>query len=485
MLQRKKKLQHLLDSGVDPFADSYPKLHNISSIIKEFGYLSVGEEADREFSVAGRLMSLRRHGKASFSDLQDGSGRIQIYATQDSLGEEDYERFLHLDIGDWIGLRGKPFKTKRGELTLKIIDFELLTKSLRPLPEKWHGLKDVELRYRQRYVDLIVNENIREVFLIRSEVIERIRKFLNAKGYLEVETPMLQSIAGGAAAKPFITHHNALDLDLYLRIAPELYLKRLLVGGFEKVYEINRNFRNEGISVQHNPEFTMLELYEAFADFNTMLSLCEELVSNLISVVSPSLKINYQGEELDFKRPWAKFKMIDALKAIGDVDLDLDSGIDAMRKRMDELELPYEKEWGKGKLLGELFEKTVEGKIVQPTFITRYPTEISPLARASRDDPRVTDRFELLICGREIANAFSELTNPVEQRARLEEQLKRHLVDDEVAQRLDRDFIRALEYGMPPAGGMGIGIDRLVMILTDSASIRDVILFPQLKPEPE
>lgn len=483
MLQRQAKLQHLVDSGQEPFTAGFKPDTDAASVLERYAGITSDEEPGEELALAGRLMSMRGHGKAAFADLADGSGRIQLYATLDSLGEEAYQRFGSLDIGDIVGVRGTAFRTRRGELSLRVKEARLLTKSTRSLPEKWHGLKDVETRYRQRYADLIMNEDVRDTFLQRSRIVDGVRRFLNERGFLEVETPMLHPLVGGASARPFITDHHALDMRLYLRIAPELYLKRLLVGGFPRVYEINRNFRNEGISIQHNPEFTMLEIYEAYGDCQSMLELCRDIVCSLVRPLAEDMRLPYGGETLDFTPPWQRLTMAEAVREIAGLDLTLDSPVEALREKLDELSVPHEAEWGAGKLLTELFEATVERQLIQPTFITDYPTEVSPLARARADEPRLTERFELFIAGREIANAFSELTDPREQRARFQEQLERKLTEQGSEARMDEDFIRALEYGMPPAGGMGIGIDRLVMLLTDSPSIRDVILFPQLKPE--
>lgn len=480
--ERSKKLQGLISSGINPFAYKFDVKNSISELIDKFSNLETGQSSGEKVSIAGRLMALRRHGKASFGDLQDTTGRIQLFLSQDGLGEEKYDLFLSFDIGDFVGIDGEVFKTKRGELSVKINGFTILTKSLHPLPEKWHGLKDIEARYRQRYVDLIMNPDVKKVFEIRSKAIKAIRKFLDDKGFFEVDTPVLQHLPGGATARPFITFHNALDTDLYLRIAPELYLKRLLVGGYEKVYELGRNFRNEGLSVKHNPEFTMLEVYQAYADYTDMMALTEELVRYIVKEATGSLKVKFGDLEIDFGADYPKMTMLAAVKKYTGKDLNFDLKIDDFRKSAKELGVEIEKHFGKGKILSEIFEKKVEDKITQPTFITDFPKEISPLARESRDGKEVTERFELIMAAREIANAFTELTDPAEQRKRFEEQIKCEK-EEEISKTIDEDFLTALEYGMPPAGGLGVGVDRLIMLITDSASIRDVLLFPHLRPK--
>jgi lysyl-tRNA synthetase class 2 len=428
-------------------------------------------------------MALRSFGKATFFHIQDVSGRIQIYAQRDDLGVEAYGIFKKFEMGDIVGVHGTLFRTKTGELTVKAAGVRLVTKSMRPLPEKFHGLKDVELRYRQRYVDLMVNERSREIFRKRTAIIQFIRNFLNERGFLEVETPMMQPIPGGAAAKPFITHHNALDMDLYLRIAPELYLKRLLVGGFERVYEINRNFRNEGIDTKHNPEFTMIEFYWAYATYEDLMDLTEELFSSLAQAVTGSTTVTYQGHDIDLAHGWQRLSFHESLERIGGVAPEI--FLDAQRCREFVLRLgeTVGKEEKLGKLQAKIFDNLVEPKLIQPHFIYGYPTDISPLSRKNDANPDITDRFELFICGQEMANAFSELNDPVDQRERFEEQVRERAQGDDEAHVMDEDYIRALEYGMPPAAGQGIGIDRLVMLLTDSPSIREVILFPLLRPE--
>ena len=440
-------------------------------------------EANRiEATIAGRIIAMRSFGKAGFSHIQDGSGKMQIYFQKNTLGDERYTLFKKLDIGDFIGVKGHLFRTKTGELTLDVTGFTLLSKSLRPLPEKWHGLTDVELRYRQRYVDLIVNPEVKKVFILRTKIIQAIRNFLNERGYLEVETPMMQTIPGGANARPFETHHNALDMDLFLRIAPELYLKRLLVGGFEKVYEINRNFRNEGISTRHNPEFTMLEFYTAYADYWVLLEMTELMISTVTQEVLGTTNVEFEGQTINLSPPWKRLTYLDSLREAGiaeDVLTNADKAFEAAKKLGADVKVGEPL----GKLLNGIFEALVEPKLVQPTFITDYPTDISPLSKKRDDNPAFVERFELFVMGREIANAFSELNDPIDQKERFLKQVSEREAGDEEAQHMDEDFIRALEYGMPPAAGEGIGIDRLVMLLTGSSSIRDVILFPQMKKE--
>ncbi|HVP88923.1 MAG TPA: lysine--tRNA ligase [Casimicrobiaceae bacterium] len=442
------------------------------------------EAAHAIVTVAGRVMLKRVMGKASFATLQDMSGRIQLYVTRDALGEEVYEAFKHWDLGDIVGARGALFKTRTGELSVRVAELRLLAKAVRPLPEKFHGLTDQEQKYRQRYVDLIVSPESRRVFMMRSQIVQAMREFFVARGYLEVETPMMQPIPGGATARPFITHHNALDTDLYLRIAPELYLKRLVVGGFEKVFEINRNFRNEGISTKHNPEFTMLEFYEAYRDYRYLMDLTEELMREVARRVCGTTTIEYQEQKIDLSGPFDRLTMADAItKYNPQHSLAELSRPDYLRKALAALQVEVLPTDGLGVLQLKLFESTTEDKLTQPTFIVAHPTDVSPLARANDTNPAVTDRFELLITGREFANGFSELNDPEDQAARFMAQARAKDAGDAEAMHYDADYIRALEYGMPPAAGEGIGIDRVVMLLTNSPSIRDVILFPQLKAE--
>jgi lysyl-tRNA synthetase, class II len=440
-------------------------------------------EVEREFTVAGRIMTQRSFGKVTFLHIQDSGGRIQVFVQRDDLGADAYQIFKKFDVGDIVGIRGGLFRTKTGELTIKAAEVRLLTKSMRPLPEKYHGLKDVETRYRQRYVDLIVNTRAREIFLKRTMIVREMRAFLDRLGFVEVETPMMQSIPGGATARPFETHHNALDIKLYMRIAPELYLKRLLVGGFERVYEINRNFRNEGISTQHNPEFTMLEFYWAYATYRELMDLTEAMFSHIATKVNGSPKVEYQGQIVDLTPPWTRMTFHESLERIGGIspeDYRNPARAKALIERMGENSKPGEK---LGKIQAKLFDLVVEPKLIQPHFISHYPTDISPLSRRNEKDPELTDRFELFISGREMANAFSELNDPQDQRSRFEEQVREKEAGDDEAHFMDEDYLRALEYGMPPAAGEGVGIDRLAMLLTDSPSIREVILFPLLKPE--
>lgn len=476
LLVRRKKLDELREKGIDPFGGKFERTHKAQDIIDGFEELN-----NSEVTIAGRIMAKRNMGKATFAHIQDISGKIQVYVRVNEVGEDTYEVFTHFDIGDIIGVTGKVFKTQKGEISVWASQITLLSKSLKPLPEKWHGLKDVELRYRQRYVDLIVNPEVKDVFITRSKIIRAIRKHLDGLGFLEVETPMMHPIPGGASARPFITHHNTLDMDLYLRIAPELYLKRLLVGGLEQVYEINRNFRNEGISTKHNPEFTMLELYQAYADFNDMMKLTEELISSAAMEVLGTTKIEYEGMAIDLTPPWTRIPMLDAIKQYTGVDFASIDSDSAAREAAKGLGLSIENEASRGNIINEVFEEFVEPKLIQPTFVTDYPIEISPLAKRKSNNPDYTDRFELFIYAREIANAFSELNDPIDQEQRFRKQVEQRAAGDDEAHHMDEDYINALEYGMPPAGGLGIGIDRVVMLLTNSSSIRDVLLFPQMK----
>ncbi len=483
MLRRREKLKLWRSRGIEPYALEWPRSHNNADLHSRYRDLAAGEESGDRVSVAGRLMALRRHGGASFADLQDATGKIQLHLSVDRLGREDYDRFLDLDAGDWVGAAGEVFRSRRGELTVRVDEYGLLSKSLRPLPEKWHGLRDPETRYRQRYVDLIVNPEVRERMLLRSRTVRALRGFLDSHGFLEVETPMLHPIPGGAAARPFITHHNALDMDLYLRIAPELYLKRCLVGGLEKVYELNRNFRNEGISYKHNPEFTMLEFYWAFVDYLRLMDFLEEMLAEVALEVCGGTALTYQGRPLDLAPPWRRVSMLEEVSRAAGKRVELDADPEELRRLAEAHNIPLEPSWGAGRIITELFEKLVEGELWEPTIVMDYPLEVSPLARRHRNDPRLTERFELIVAGRELANAFSELIDPLDQRARFEEQAERLAGGDPEAHRVDHDYLRALEYGMPPAGGLGLGVDRLVMLFADAHSIRDVILFPHLRPE--
>ena len=478
--QRHEKLNALIEQGKDPFkVTEYRRTNYTTDILEKFE-----EYEGKTVKIAGRMMSRRGQGKVTFADIRDLHGKLQGFFRFDDLGEEKYTVLKnYVDVGDILGVEGYVFRTKMGEISIHVTDFTVLSKALRPLPDKWHGLKDVEIRYRQRYVDLITSEEVRSHFVTRSKVVQSIREFLNGREFLEVETPMMQPIAGGAAARPFITHHNALDMELYLRIAPELYLKRLIVGGMEKVYEINRSFRNEGIDTRHNPEFTMLEVYEAYANYEDMMRLSEDIFSAALMATHGTLQINYQGIDLDFTAPWKRISMTDALYEFGKVDTDKLSDLESAKELCKSLNVHVPDKTTLSTLINNLFEEFVEPNIVQPTFITDHPTAISPLAKRHSDNPDITERFEIFVAGRELGNAFSELNDPIDQKNRFEEQVKAKAAGDDEAHEMDNDYIRALEYGMPPTGGLGIGIDRLIMLLIDAASIRDVILFPQMKKE--
>ena len=480
MEQRREKLRALEEQQLNPFHyTEYRRTNFTAEIIADF------EAFDgKTVKIAGRLMTRRGQGKVTFADIRDLSGKIQAFFRFDDLGEERYQRLKqYVDVGDILGIEGYVFKTRMGEISIHVADFHILSKALRPLPDKWHGLKDVEIRYRQRYVDLIVNPEVREIFVTRSKAVKAMRRLLDDKGFLEVETPMMQQIPGGAAARPFTTHHNALNMDLFLRIAPELYLKRLIVGGMERVYEINRNFRNEGIDTRHNPEFTMLEVYEAYANYEDMMRLSEALFAAAAQETLGTLQITYQGHELDLTPPWKRISMFDALQEFGNVDTSKLMDFESAKTLCLEMGIHVDARATLSTLVNNLFEEFVEPNIVQPTFITDHPTIISPLAKRRRDNPEIAERFEIFIAGRELGNAFSELNDPIDQRGRFEQQVREKAAGDDEAHPMDEDYLRALEYGMPPTGGLGIGIDRLVMLLTDAASIRDVILFPQLKAE--
>ncbi len=476
---RHEKLSDLRRENIDPYGGRFERTHLSSQIIADFLALE-----GQDVRLAGRILAKRGHGKATFCDLQDRAGSIQVYVRLNDVGADQYEIFKKIDIGDIIGVEGTVFKTRMGEVTIQVHKFTLLSKSLRPLPEKWHGLKDVELRYRQRYLDLIVNPEIRDVFVARSRIVAAIRRFLDDRDFLEVETPMMQPLAGGATARPFKTYHNALGIPLFLRIAPELYLKRLLVGGLEQVYEINRNFRNEGISTRHNPEFTMLEIYQAYADYEVMMDLTEELITHVVDKVFGTFELPFGEQIINWSRPWARHSMLDAVRQYTGIDFtplsDEEAAAEARSFGWEPEARPL---WGEA--LNFVFEEVVEPKLVQPTFIYDYPVDISPLAKRKSDDPRLTYRFELFAATRELANAFSELNDPIDQKERFLAQLAKRDQGDDEAHVYDEDYITALEHGMPPAGGLGIGIDRLVMLLTNSQSIRDVILFPLLKPRDE
>jgi len=483
--QRLKKAEELRLSGIDPYPSFNRISHKIIEILELFGSLEepkVG--ADQSvIRTAGRLMTLRDFGKSLFFHIQDGTGRLQGYIKKDLVGADQFTLSKKIDLGDFLGLEGTLFKTKTGELTLLIQHFHLLAKSLRPLPEKFHGLTDVEQRYRQRYLDLLVNSKVRDIFQIRSRMISMIRNFMIERGFWEVETPMMQPIPGGATAKPFETFHNALGLPLFLRIAPELYLKRLVIGGMDKVFEINRNFRNEGISIQHNPEFTMIEFYQAYATYEDLIQLTEELFSHLAVKLKGGLTWSYHGETVDLTPPWRRLPFMQSLVEVGEIDPSILDDPQRAVNLARSLGADLRSTDGLGKALTKIFEQLVEPKLRQPTFVTGYPLEVSPLAKRNKENPELTDRFELFICGREIANGFNELNDPLDQKERFMHQMKAKEAGDEEAQDIDWDYILALEYGLPPTAGEGIGIDRLVMLFTDALSIREVILFPLLKPE--
>ncbi|OGC07999.1 lysine--tRNA ligase [candidate division WOR-1 bacterium RIFOXYD2_FULL_36_8] len=478
---RREKLEDFKKAGVNPYPYKYERTITAIEILQKFEGIKEHEESPEIVFICGRVMAKRGHGKASFGHIQDETGRIQIYAKQDIIGEASYELYRKVDMGDFIGVKGHIFRTKTGELTVRVEEWVMLSKNLHPLPEKWHGLQDKELRYRQRYVDLMVNHEVKDIFVKRSKIISGIRKFLEEKGFMEVETPILHVLQGGAAARPFKTHHEALDMPLFLRIAPELYLKRLLVGGFEKVFEVGRSFRNEGISFKHNPEYTMLEAYQAYADYNDVMSLAESMISKVIEETVGTLEIEFKGERLDFKPPFKRIPLLEALKHYGHIDIDGKSE-DEIKNIGKEKGIEGALEIGVGKVINELYDKFVEPNLRQPTFIIDYPIETSPLAKKKRDNPRLVERFELIVAGMEIANAFSELNDPIDQRERFQKQADLKAAGDLEAESMDEDFLQALEYGMPPAGGLGVGIDRLVMLATNSPSIRDVLLFPHMRP---
>lgn len=478
MQVRLDKMHKIEEHGWLPFGHKFEWSHHAADIAEQFEELSANETIVR---LAGRVMAIRGHGKTCFMDLMDKSGRIQLYVRKDAIGEENYALIKMMDIGDIVGVSGTVFRTHMGELSIKAVSLEMLSKSLRPLPEKWHGLKDIEMRYRQRYVDLIVNPEVRDTFVKRSQIIKSVREILDNRDFLEVETPIMHSIAGGAAARPFITYHNALDMQLYMRIAPELYLKRLIVGGMERVYELGRVFRNEGIDIKHNPEFTIVEIYQAFADYKDMMELTETIVSQTAQKVLGTMKITYEGQEIDLTPPWNRMTMIEAVAKYTGQDFTGVTEIEEARKMAAAINVPIEKTYGIGKIINACFEEHVEDKLIQPTFITGHPKEISPLAKSSVENPEITDRFEGFIYAREICNGFTELNDPIDQRERFVKQVEERKAGDDEAHMMDEDFVNALEYGLPPTGGLGIGIDRLVMFLTDSTSIRDVLFFPHMR----
>lgn len=480
---RREKLDRLRGMGIDPFGTKFERTHLAKELLDAYDAYSKEELSEQEVTVtvAGRVMSKRGQGKAGFAHLQDVSGQIQIYVRLDQVGEKAYEAFRLTDLGDFVGVQGTLFKTNRGELSVRGSQFTFLSKSLRPLPEKYHGLKDVEQRYRKRYLDLIMNPDVKDTFIARSRIVSAMREHLNDKGFLEVETPTLQTIPGGGHARPFATHHNALDMTLYLRIALELYHKRLIIGGIEKVYEIGRTYRNEGISTRHNPEFTMMELYEAYADIHDMMDLTEEMIAIIARRVTGSSIIEYQGEQIDLTPRWARRSMTDLIQEYVGIDLKQVKSDQEARKLAQEYQIEIKDNMSFGHIVNEFFEQRVEEKLIQPTFVYGHPVEISPLAKKNEQDPRFTDRFELFIVGREHANAFSELNDPIDQRERFSAQVAEKLAGNDEAHPMDEDFVEAMEHGMPPTGGLGIGIDRLVMLLTNQPSIRDVLLFPHMR----
>lgn len=483
LLVRRQKMSDIRENGMDPFGSRFERTHLSSEVKAENEQFSKEEleETSREVVIAGRIMTKRGKGKAGFAHIQDLEGQIQIYVRKDAIGEEAYELFNKADLGDIVGVKGKVFRTQVGELSVKATEFTFLTKALRPLPDKFHGLTDVEQRYRQRYVDLMTNEESKTTFIQRSKIIRAIRNYLDNNGYLEVETPMLHTIAGGAAARPFITHHNALDMELYMRIAIELHLKRLIVGGLEKVYEIGRVFRNEGISTRHNPEFTMIELYEAYADYKDIMDLTENLIAHVAQEVLGTTSVQYGDDVIELGVGWKRVHMVDAVKEATGVDFWQPMSVEEARKHAAEHGVEIKDSHEVGHIINEFFEQKIEETLVQPTFVTGHPVEISPLAKKNPEDERFTDRFELFIVRREHANAFTELNDPIDQRERFEAQMAEKAAGNDEAHEMDNDFIEALEFGMPPTGGLGIGIDRLVMLLTNSPSIRDVLLFPTMR----
>jgi lysyl-tRNA synthetase class 2 len=482
--RRLADLDDLRARGVDPYPVRFDRDRTLAELRAEFGDLPPGTETDVRVRVAGRILLLRRQGKLSFATIRDQSGAVQLFVSRAVLGEEAHDAFDALDLGDWVGVDGTVMTTRKGELSVKVDGFQLLAKALRPLPDKWHGLSDVDTRFRQRYVDLIVNEDARRVFAIRFHAVAAIRRELADAGFVEVETPVLGHELGGATARPFVTHHNALDIDLYLRIAPELHLKRLVVGGFERVFEIGRVFRNEGVDTSHNPEFTMLEAYQAFADYHDMMELTERLVVTAARAARDGdTVLELRGERIDLAEPWPRATMVELIREHVGVEIHPSMDVAAARTVLDRLGLPYKDEWGAGRLTHEVYDELVEPKLVRPTFVLDHPRETSPLARAHRDDPNLVERFEVVVNGNELANAYSELNDPIDQRARFEAEARARAAGDVEAGTVDEDYLRALEYGLPPTGGMGLGIDRLTMLLAGVSSIREVILFPTLKPE--
>ena len=481
--RRLAKVEAERAQGRDPYPVRFDRTHTTAELHTAYGRIDAGAEVDDTVRVAGRLMLIRRQGKLTFATLRDGTGTVQLFVSRAVIGDERHAAFDDLDLGDWVGAEGTVMKTKKGELSVTVTGFELLAKALRPLPDKWHGLADVDTRFRQRYVDLIVNEEARRVFEVRVTAIEALRSFLKERGFVEVETPVLNEVIGGATAKPFFTHHNALDLDLTLRIALELPLKRLLVGGYEKVFEVGRVFRNEGLGTRYNPEFTMLEAYQAFADYHDMMDLTEQLVAHAAHTSVGTTRVGTGEAAVDLTPPWPRQPMLSLIREHAGVDVHPSMPAEKLERICDDLDVPHQPGWGAGMLVMEIYEKTVEPNLVGPMIVCDYPREVSPLARTHRDDPYLVERFEVVVLRRELVNAFSELTDPVDQRARLEEQAALRARGEEEAMDVDEDYVRALEYGLPPCGGLGIGVDRLVMLLAGVTSIREVILFPHLRPE--
>ncbi len=480
---RLEKCNKLREMGLNPYVNSHIITSTIANILEKYSSSETELPESEEFSAAGRILAKREFGKTAFLTIRDRSGIIQVYIKKALLSEEEFEVYTLTDIGDFIGVKGTLFRTKTGELTIRAFHYRVLTKTLRDLPEKFHGLKDVETRYRQRYLDLIVNNDVKEVFIKRSQIIKEIRDFFTSCGFVEVETPMMHSLVGGAAAKPFITHHNALDMQLYLRIAPELYLKRLVVGGIERVFELNRNFRNEGVDTKHNPEFTMIEWYMAYADYHTLMDMIEELVTTISQKINNTLQIQFGDLNIDLQRPWARLTMAEAIEKYGNISQDEIADYEKAKAAAEKLHIQVDSSWGHGKIISEIFEITAEEKLINPAFIIDYPKEISPLSKSKESNPELTDRFELFIAGMELSNGFNELNDPVDQEERFQKQVDSRNAGDEEACMMDEDYIRALEYGLPPTAGAGMGIDRLVMLLTNQVSIRDVLLFPYMRSE--
>ncbi len=480
---RLEKCNKLREMGLNPYVNSHIITSTIANILEKYSSSETELPESEEFSAAGRILAKREFGKTAFLTIRDRSGIIQVYIKKVLLSEEEFEVYTLTDIGDFIGVKGTLFRTKTGELTIRAFHYRLLTKTLRDLPEKFHGLEDGEARYRQRYLDLIVNNDVKEVFIKRSQIIKEIRDFFTSCGFVEVETPMMHSLVGGAAAKPFITHHNALDMQLYLRIAPELYLKRLVVGGIERVFELNRNFRNEGVDTKHNPEFTMIEWYMAYADYHTLMDMIEELVTTISQKINNTLQIQFGDLNIDLQRPWARLTMAEAIEKYGNISQDEIADYEKAKAAAEKLHIQVDSSWGHGKIISEIFEITAEEKLINPAFIIDYPKEISPLSKSKESNPELTDRFELFIAGMELSNGFNELNDPVDQEERFQKQVDSRNAGDEEACMMDEDYIRALEYGLPPTAGAGMGIDRLVMLLTNQVSIRDVLLFPYMRSE--